>query len=63
MPKVTLCMHCKQVLNKDVDQYVVIDKGTDRHPEVLAHTACEQKRPSTFGIDDWLRTLRWPGKR
>jgi hypothetical protein len=56
-------MHCKQVLNKDVEQYVVIDKGTDRHPEVLAHTACEQKRPSTFGIDDWLRTLRWPGKR
>src|SRR6267154_6389611 len=29
-------------INKEVDQYVIIEKGTDRYPEVLAHVECEQ---------------------
>jgi hypothetical protein len=42
MPETILCRECKQPINKEVDQYVIIEKGTDRYPEVLAHVACEQ---------------------
>jgi hypothetical protein len=64
MPEVILCKDCKQPINKETDQYVLLEKGTDRYPEVLAHVACEQKRAtaSGFGIDEWLRKLRWPNR-
>jgi len=64
MPEVILCKDCKQRINKETDQYVVIEKGTDKHPELLAHVACEQKRATAggFGIDEWLRKLRWPNR-
>ena len=62
MPEVILCRHCKQPINKETDQYVVIEKGTDRHPEALAHVACEQKRPTAFGFDEWVRKFRWPSR-
>ena len=60
MPEVILCRYCKQSINKEADQYVVIEKG--RLPEALAHAACEQKNPTAFGLDDWLRKLRWPSR-
>jgi hypothetical protein len=60
MPEVILCRYCKQSINKEADQDVVIEKGSDRRPETLAHAACEQKNPAAFGLDDWLRKLRWP---
>jgi hypothetical protein len=43
MPEVILCRYCKQSINKEADQYVVIEKGSDKRPEALAHAACEQK--------------------
>jgi hypothetical protein len=49
MPEVILCRYCKQSINKEADQYVVIEKGSDRRPETLAHVACEQKNPNAFG--------------
>ena len=61
MPETILCRVCKQPINKEIDQYVIIEKGTDRYPEVLAHVACEQKRSAAgFGLDDLLKKLRWP---
>jgi hypothetical protein len=60
MPEVILCRYCKQLLNKETDSYVVLERGTDREPEALAHVACVQKRPGFFGIEEWLRGLRWP---
>ena len=62
MPEVTVCRYCKQSINKDTDQYVVIEKGSDRLPESLAHLACEQKRPRVFGLEEWMRIFRWPGR-
>ena len=63
MPEAVLCKDCKQSINKEVDQYVVIEKGTDRYPETLAHVACEQKRAASgIGLDEWLRKLRWPAR-
>jgi hypothetical protein len=63
MPEVVLCKDCKQSINKETDQYVTIEKGTDRYPEVLAHVACEQKRTAAgLGLDEWLRKLRWPNR-
>jgi len=50
MPEVILCRYCKQSINKESDQYVVIEKGSDRRPETLAHVACEQKNPNAFGL-------------
>ena len=44
MPEFVLCKDCKQSINKEVDEYVMIEKGSDRYPEILAHVACEQKR-------------------
>jgi hypothetical protein len=59
MPEAILCKDCMQPVNKETEQYVVIDKGTDRHPEALAHVACEQKRAAQgIGFDDWLHKLR-----
>jgi hypothetical protein len=60
MPEVALCRHCKQPINKDTDQYVVTEKGTGRYPEMLAHVACEQRTPTAFGFDEWLRRLFGP---
>lgn len=60
MPEVKLCRYCKQPVDKEADKYIIVDKGTDRHPEVLAHVECEQKRPSGVGIEEWLKALRWP---
>lgn len=62
MPEVLLCRYCKQPLNKEVDQYVILMKQTDRYPEVLAHMACEQKRPGRYGFEEWMRSFRWPGR-
>jgi hypothetical protein len=63
MPEVILCKDCKRSINKEVDQYVVIEKDTDRYPEVLAHVACEQKRSTAgMGLDELLRGLRWPAR-
>jgi len=45
MPEVLLCRYCKHSINKESEEYVVIEKGSDRLPEALAHVACEQKRP------------------
>jgi hypothetical protein len=59
MPEITLCRYCKQSVNRDVDDYVVVWKAVDRFPEELAHAACEQKRPTPFGIEEWMRNLRW----
>ena len=62
MPEVILCKHCKQPINKEVDQYVTIEKGSDRLPESLAHVACEQKRPAGYGFEEWTRMFRWPSR-
>ena len=62
MPEVMLCRYFKQSINKEADQYVVIEKGSDRRPEALAHAACEQKKPTAFWLDDWLRKLGWPSR-
>jgi len=62
MPEVLLCKRCKQPLNKQTDEYVVIGKETDRRPEMLAHVTCEQKGFNTFGFDDWVRKFRWPNR-
>jgi len=62
MPEVVLCKYCKQPINKESDEYIVIEKGTDRLPEALAHVTCEQKRPAAFGFDEWMRIFRWPGR-
>jgi hypothetical protein len=52
MPEVVLCKDCKQSINREVDEYVIIEKGTDRYPEVLVHVACEQKRAAAgLGLD------------
>ena len=57
MPEVILCKDCKQSINKEADQYVMIEKATDRYPEVLAHVACEQKRATAgLGIDRRIRS-------
>jgi len=66
MPEVVLCYDCKQPINKTTDDYVIIEKTTDRYPEVLAHAACEQKRatggPRTI-FDDFFKSFRrWPGR-
>ncbi len=63
MPKVSLCKYCKQPLNKEADPYVIIEKGTNRYPEMLAHVACEQKKPTAYGFEEWMRGFRWPGRR
>ena len=47
MPEAVLCKDCKQSINKEVDQYVVIEKGNERYPETIAHVICEQKRASS----------------
>ena len=60
-PEIILCKYCKQSINKETDQYVVIQKGTDRYPESLAHVACEQKGPA-LALDEWIRKFRWPGR-
>jgi hypothetical protein len=63
MPEVVLCKYCKNPITKESDEYIVIEKGTDRLPEALAHVACEQKRPMMFvGFDEWRRILRWPSR-
>jgi hypothetical protein len=48
MPGLILCRYCKQPINKETDQYVVIEKGTERHPEALAHVRCETKE--SYGV-------------
>lgn len=63
MPEVLLCKYCKQLLNKETDEYVIAAKETERYPEVLAHVACEQKRPGTYGFEEWMRGFRWRGWR
>jgi hypothetical protein len=63
MPEIILCKDCKQPIDKEADQYVIIEKATDRYPEVLAHGTCEQKRRAAgAGLDEWLRKLRWPNR-
>jgi hypothetical protein len=63
MPEVILCKYCKQPIAKESDEYIVIEKGTDRLPEALAHVTCEQKRPTAFvAFDEWRRILRWPSR-
>jgi hypothetical protein len=66
MPEVVLCCHCKQPINKATDDYVLIEKATNRYPEVLAHAACEQKRASSgYGVNFeelMKRFWRWPGR-
>jgi hypothetical protein len=62
MPEIILCKHCRQPIDKEADQYVIIEKGSDRLPESLAHVPCEQKRPTGFGFEEWIRTFRWPGR-
>jgi hypothetical protein len=37
-------------------------RETGRYPEVLAHVACEQKRPGSYAFEEWLRSFRWPGR-
>ena len=62
MPEVILCRYCKQSINKDIDSYVVVRQADNRFPEMLAHVACEQKRPAPFSFDDWRQILRWPSR-
>jgi hypothetical protein len=62
MPEVILCKHCRQPINKETDQYVVVEKATDRYPEALVHVACEQSRSRAFGLEEWARMLRWPSR-
>jgi hypothetical protein len=62
MPEIILCKYCKQPINKESDEYIVIEKGTDRLPEALGHVTCEQKRALPFPFDEWRRILRWPGR-
>jgi len=63
MPEVRLCKYCKQLLNKETDEYVILARETQRYPEILAHIACEQKRLGAYGFEEWLRGFRWPGRR
>lgn len=59
MPEAVLCRDCRQPVIKDTEQYVVIEKGTDRYPETLAHVACEQKRAGHgIGFEEWFQKLR-----
>ena len=30
MPEVILCKYCKQPINKESDEYIVIEKGTEQ---------------------------------
>jgi hypothetical protein len=62
MPEVILCKYCKQPINKETDQYVVVEKVTDRYPEALVHVACEQSRSRAFGLEEWARMFRWPSR-
>ena len=62
MPEVVICKYCRQSVNKENDLYVILRKGTDRYPEALAHLACEQKRPTAFSFEEWVRMFRWPGR-
>lgn len=63
MPKRCFAKTASNRSIKDVDEYVVIEKGNDRYLETLAHVACEQKRAASgSGLDDWLRKLRWPNR-
>jgi hypothetical protein len=62
MPEVILCKHCRQPINKETDQYVVVEKATDRYPEALVHVACEQSRSRAFGLEEWARMFRWPSR-
>jgi hypothetical protein len=48
MPEIILCRYCKQSINKDVDDYVVMRHAAARFTEELAHAACEQKQPASF---------------
>ena len=36
MPEIILCKHCREPIDKEADQYVIIRKGSDRLPESLA---------------------------
>ena len=60
MPEVIICHYCKRSINKDIDSYVVLRQPGDHYPEMLAHAECEQRRPASFSLEDWLRLLRWP---
>jgi hypothetical protein len=60
MPEITLCRYCKQSINKDIDDYVVVRQAAGRFPQEIAHAACEQKRAAPFELDDWIRAFRWP---
>jgi hypothetical protein len=62
MPEVILCRQCRQPINKETDQFVVIAKETGRLPQELVHVACEQRRSHTFGLEEWTRLFRWPGR-
>jgi hypothetical protein len=62
MPEIILCRYCKQPINKETDGYVLVRNGTQRYPEELAHVPCEQKRPTSFGLEEWTRMFRWPGR-
>ncbi len=46
MPEVILCIHCRQPINKETDQYVVVEKATDRYlkrwPMLLANKAVHE---------------------
>lgn len=60
MPEVILCKYCKQPINKEIDQYVILHRAADRDPEVLGHVGCEQRRPASSGLNELMRLLRWP---
>ena len=60
MPEVSLCRYCKESINKEIDSYVVLREAGERYPEMLAHAECEQRRPASFSLDNWLHMIRWP---
>jgi hypothetical protein len=50
MSEVTVCRYCKQPINEDADDYVIIGK-TEESREI-AHVACEQTSPTKPHIED-----------
>jgi hypothetical protein len=44
MPAVQLCEHCRQIIETDAQQYVVLVPQTAKAAEVIAHVTCEQRQ-------------------
>jgi hypothetical protein len=55
MPAVQLCDHCKQVIDTQKEQYVVLAPQASRAAEVIAHVTCEQDRVKKKAVGGQVR--------